>query len=323
MYNYSKRTEDIEKTINDILHGDVDKVARKHIGISADRMDRKQKDKALAELYTSMQKELEEARSGSTAEKLKKERLENEMSRIRHENTDTLIKNPSISRKEKEKILAGIYDVLQREYDGIGKEVAVDTKPTPLSQTPDMDVATRIQPVKYSNTLGNNMTERAIEANMQEILHGDTDTFLKNNAEMYGFSYDPDMSAAEKEDILGCIYDTLEENRQNLKASENKTQPEIKEADTSVSTKEPSASVNNESTVSEIEYDMNEILHGDKDYVIETYASKYGIEYDRGYMSEEYKDALIKDIYSSAEYDYKKALGKKNTFTFEAQSEKL
>ena len=63
-------------------------------------------------------------------------------------------------------------------------------------------------------------------------------------------------------------------------------------------------SYRNPDKITEIEHDMNEILHADRDYVIETYAPKYGVEYDGGYMSDKYKEQIIKDIYASAEYEY-------------------
>ena len=117
----------IKNKMNEILRGDTDMLARKYIGRSADTMNSKDKDKALADIYMAFNDALKKSKEVKSDVALRREQIDNEMKNIRNRDRDELlsqrIKNydPSISIKEKDAILGKIYDGLQNERNKLDK----------------------------------------------------------------------------------------------------------------------------------------------------------------------------------------------------------
>jgi len=117
----------IKNKMNEILRGDTDMLARKYIGRSADTMNSKDKDKALADIYMAFNDELKKSKEVKSDVALRREQIDNEMKDIRNRDRDELLSqrirnyDPSISIKEKDAILGKIYDGLQNERKKLDK----------------------------------------------------------------------------------------------------------------------------------------------------------------------------------------------------------
>ncbi|MBQ3592738.1 MAG: hypothetical protein II982_00065, partial [Clostridia bacterium] len=117
----------IKNKMNEILRGDTDMLARKYIGRSADTMNSKDKDKALADIYMAFNDELKKSKEVKSDVALRREQIDNEMKDIRNRDRDELLSqrirnyDPSISIKEKDAILGKIYDTLTEERNKLDK----------------------------------------------------------------------------------------------------------------------------------------------------------------------------------------------------------
>ena len=102
-------------------------LARKYIGRSADTMNSKDKDKALADIYMAFNDELKKSKEVKSDVALRREQIDNEMKDIRNRDRDELLSqrirnyDPSISIKEKDAILGKIYDTLTEERNKLDK----------------------------------------------------------------------------------------------------------------------------------------------------------------------------------------------------------
>ncbi len=117
----------LKNDMDEILRGDTDSVARKHIGVVADSLSKKEKEERLAKVYAELQRGYDEAEETKSELDLRKEQIENEMKNIRNKHTDALLKeriknyDPSISREDKDKLLGEVYDRLQKERDRLDR----------------------------------------------------------------------------------------------------------------------------------------------------------------------------------------------------------